>query len=158
MKYLSFAFFAVSLLLLSSCKEKSAGPANKATAQGGVTIINSTAYPLSIHFRAHDTTNPGSCMLESGAVYINAQSTVSFNSPADLNATPGWFGSFSNYYTAPGDWDGIKGGFPGFGGDQIGNFSSCMTDSSWSEYYPNPGITLHLTWRHVNGVYELRAF
>jgi len=111
-----------------------------------------------LNFRAHDV-NYGVAYLNSNTVNINAQSTVTFNSLADLNTNPGW-NIYPQYYTAPGDWDGVKGGFSDIGqGWEIGNYQAgYLVDSVWSLYYPTINATMHATWKHVNGGYELETY
>lgn len=147
----------LAVIAASSCKRDNALPAAKATAQNTMTIKNTTGRPLSLNFRAHDINN-SVAYLNSNSVVVNPQSTVTFNSPADLNTNPGW--AYAQLYTAPGDWDGVKGGPYDIGqGWELGNYQPAYpVDSVWSLYYPQINATGHAAWKHVNGGYELDVY
>lgn len=149
----------LSAIAASSCKRDKTLPAAKATAQNAMTIKNTTSHPLALNFRAHDVNN-NVAHLNSNSVIINPQSTVTFNSPADLNVNPGWNGIYPQNYTAPGDWDGVKGGPYDIGqGWEIGNYQAGYpVDSTWSLYYPQINATVYADWKHVNGGYELDVY
>lgn len=158
-RIISLSLPILGVLFLLSCTKDKIVTANKGTAQNTLTVINNTGHPLFMNFRAHDVNNTVAS-LNSNTVSIAAQTTVTYNSPADLNANPGWNGIYSQYYTAPGDWDGVKGGFADIGqGWEIGNYQpGYLVDSVWSLYYPQINATMHATWKHVNGGYEFKAY